>query len=141
MISPSRGARRNFEHLGNARGFGDQRVVASRLKILGHAAEHSLAVVLHRRDLAVHEPRGAHHFAAEHLHHRLMTQAHAEDRYASGERFESSAIETPASRGVPGPGEITRCVWLCRKAASTVMASLRCTSTSAPNIKKACTRL
>ena len=33
----------------------------------------------------MHEPRGPHHLAAEHLHHRLMTEADAEDRDASRE--------------------------------------------------------
>ena len=56
-----------------------------------------------RRHLAVHQPRGAHHLAAEHLDQRLMAETHAEYRNAPGEGFDH-AIDTPASRGVPGPG-------------------------------------
>ncbi len=37
------------------------------------------------------------------------------------------AIDTPACCGVPGPGEMHRCVGRHSRAASTVSASLRCT--------------
>ncbi len=50
-------------------------------------------------------------------------------------------IDTPASYGVPGPGEMHRCVGFSDFAWSTVMLSFRCTSTSAPSTMKACTRL
>ena len=42
-------------------------------------------------------------------------------------------METPASRGVPGPGEMTRWLGSSANASSTLIASLRCTSTEAPN--------
>src|ERR1700722_17510941 len=80
-----RGARRDLEHRGDALRFRDQRVIAASLKILSHAAEHALAVVPHRRDFAVHEPRCAHDAPAEHLDQRLMTEAYAEDWNASRE--------------------------------------------------------
>ena len=48
---------------------------------------------------------------------------------------------TPASYGVPGPGDMHRCVGASASACSTVISSLRRTSTSAPRIMKACTRL
>ena len=43
-----------------------------------------------------------------------------------------SGMEMPAVSGRPGPGEITTCVAPPRCTASTVIASLRCTSTDAP---------
>jgi hypothetical protein len=65
--------------------------------------------VLHRRDLAVHQPARPHHLAAEHLDDGLVAEAHAEHRDAPAKALDH-AIETPASRGVPGPGEMHRWV-------------------------------
>ena len=47
----------------------------------------------------------------------------------------------PESPGVPGPGEMHRCVGASASASSRSMRSLRCTRTSAPSTRKACTRL
>ena len=76
-------------------GVRDQRMIAAGLEVLRHAGIQALAVVLDGRHLAVHEPRGAHHLAAEHLHQGLMTETDAENRYASGERLESFAWRCP----------------------------------------------
>ena len=57
--------------------------------------------------LAVHQPRRAHDLPAEGRAHRLVAETDAEDRHASGRSAGSTSIETPASSGRPGPGEIT----------------------------------
>ena len=61
-----------------------QRVVAGRLERAVDAAEHAVALVDDRRHLAVHQRRRAHHRAAIGLADRLVAEADAEDRHASG---------------------------------------------------------
>ena len=52
-----------------------------------------------------------------------------------------TAIDTPASFGVHGPGEITMRCGASFSISSTVSASLRSTRTSAPSACRYCTRL
>src|SRR6202012_3335588 len=47
-------ARSDFQHGGNAGGLRDQRVISASLEILRHACIQPLAVMDHRRDLAMH---------------------------------------------------------------------------------------
>ncbi len=58
---------------------------------------------------------------------------------ADASRIRSS--ETPASSGVAGPGDITIASGGSESTASTVIASLRTTATSAPSAPNSCTRL
>ncbi len=51
-----------------------------------------------------------------------------------------TSTEMPASFGVQGPGEITIASTRFLASASTVISSLRCTSTVAPSAPSACTR-
>ena len=53
----------------------------------------------------------------------------------------SAASETPASSGVPGPGEITRCVGASAAMPAMSIASLRTVITSAPSSPRYWTRL
>src|SRR5712691_12805687 len=58
----------------------DQRVVSRGDERPRNAAEHTAAVVLDRRRLAVHWHARPHHRATEHGANRLMTEADAENR-------------------------------------------------------------
>src|ERR1019366_6529599 len=83
-----RRARGDLQHCRNARRVGNQGMIAAGLEFLRHTAEESLAVMRDRRGLTVHQPAGAHHFAAEYFDQGLVTQAYTEYRYAAGERFD-----------------------------------------------------
>ena len=50
---------------------------------------------------------GAHDVAAEACAEALVAEADAEDRAPAREARGSTSFEMPASRGVPGPGEMT----------------------------------
>src|ERR1022692_1269942 len=79
-----RGACADLEHGRKTRHFGDQGMIPAGGKLLFHALEQPLAVMAYRRDFAVHQAPRAHDFAAECLHHGLMTETHAENGHASG---------------------------------------------------------
>src|SRR6185312_15605211 len=64
---------------------GDQRMIATHFTGLRQAGEHRAAVMLNDGGLAMHAPSGAYHFAAEHLHDRLMSPADTQYRNAPGE--------------------------------------------------------
>ena len=51
----------------------------------GQAAEQAATVVLDRRGAPVHQSRRANHARAEHLAHRLMAEAHAQQRQLARE--------------------------------------------------------
>ena len=98
VISSTSGTRRPVDH---------QRVVAGGLERLGQAGEHAGAVVADQRRLAVHDLRGPHDLAAEDLADALVAEAHAEDGTAGRRSARMTSLDTPASSGVPGPGEIS----------------------------------
>ena len=81
-------------------------------------------MMMNRGSLAVHQFFRVHDFAAERLADRLMAETHAKDGIFP-EKRSISDTETPASFGVPGPGEIT--IWCgCSSAIwSSVISSLR----------------
>src|SRR5712692_9418732 len=62
-----------------------QRVVARRHKTIRYFPEYPVLVVTDARGLAVHHLPRAHHFPAESLPDRLVSQADAEDRHPAGE--------------------------------------------------------
>ena len=100
VTSRQSGTRRALDH---------QRVVARRLERVRQPGEHALAVVVDRRRLAVHDPRGAHDLAAEGLADGLVAQADAQDRDLARRSVLITSRLMPASFGVHGPGEITMC--------------------------------
>src|SRR5665213_1632289 len=78
-------ARRNLEIVREPFVRDDERVIARRKERLGDSRKQTLAVVLDRRRLAVHWHTRTNDLAAEHRAHRLMPEAHAEDRRRGAE--------------------------------------------------------
>ena len=69
-----------LEFFGQRVGLDHEAVVARGLKRIFEAGEERAAVVVDHVGLAVHEILGPHDLAAEGLAHRLMTEAHAQQR-------------------------------------------------------------
>ena len=101
-----RGPRGDLEAVGQRRALDDQRVVARRLERARQPREDARAVVLDRRGPPVHQPRRAHHLAAERLRRSPDGRGtrRAAGRLPANARISSSVM--PASSGVHGPGEI-----------------------------------
>jgi hypothetical protein len=72
----------HLERIREALGLGDQGMISTRRKILRQAREQAPAVVLHRRDFAMHQSTRTHDFAAECFDQGLMPETNAEDRHA-----------------------------------------------------------
>jgi len=106
----------------------DQGMVARGSEGIRQLAEDILAVVMDLARFAMKEFRSADDFAAERSANGLMAEAHTENRKFSGEALDQ-LHEMPASCGVQGPGEITMRSGFRRTISSTVILSLRCTST------------
>src|SRR5207249_644540 len=60
-------------------------MITAGVELLDDVFEDGFIVMLNLRRLAVKELWRPHHLPAEHLTNRLMTQAHAENRYLPGE--------------------------------------------------------
>jgi hypothetical protein len=71
----------------------------------------------------------------------LVPQAHTQDRQATHAKCRIAATEMPASAGEQGPGETTIRSGRRGAISSSVISSLRNTSTSAPSSPKYCTML
>ena len=67
------GPGRHLQTVGQALALGDQRMVAAHSHGLRRTGKHAPRVVLHGRDLAVHEAPGTHDFPAEHWKHLRTT--------------------------------------------------------------------
>src|SRR5260370_22646688 len=76
-----RGTRAYFESRWDRIGIDNQRMIAHRIERTRQPREDRVAVVNHRRRLAMHQPRCAHDLAAERLPDTLMTEADAENRH------------------------------------------------------------
>src|SRR5438445_818444 len=74
----------DFEAVRQRRFLDRQRVITGDRQRIGQAGEYTRALVIHGRELAVHDPAGADHAPAESLSDRLMAEAHAENRYLAG---------------------------------------------------------
>src|ERR1700687_5133235 len=74
------GARADFQNGRERIGIDDQRMIAHRVERTREASEDRIAIVNHRRSLAMHQARSAHNLAAEHLSDALMAEAAAENR-------------------------------------------------------------
>ena len=115
-------------------------MVAPGREVLRQAGEEAAAVVVDVRRLAVHELVRRADLAAEDVTIAWWPrQTPSNGTRPANARTISS--ETPASSGRPGPGETTRCVGSSRSASSTVISSLRRTTTSAPSSPNRCARL
>src|ERR1044071_4952607 len=120
------GLRRHGEAGRQALALDDERVVPGGHEFIRNPRENPAAIVTDVRHLAVHHASRAHHLATESLSNRLVPQAHAEERHASG---------------VPGPGESTTCDGPSAATSSTAIWSLRNTRTCAPSSPRYCARL
>src|SRR3984893_7269773 len=75
----------NFEFAGQAFSLHDEGVIARGHEVLRQFAKNGLAIVMDAAGFAVHQRRGAHHFAAEGVANGLMTETNSEDRNFAGE--------------------------------------------------------
>ena len=115
-------------------GLDHEAVVARRLERIVEAGEQPLAVVVDHVGLAVHEILGPDDRAAKGLAHRLMAEAHAQQRQLALRAAGSIRREMPASVGVHGPGEMITRSGLRSSSSSTVIWSLRKTWMSSSRI-------
>jgi len=130
----------DLEAIGQRLAFYNQRMVARRFEGIRQPREHPFAVVLDRRGLSMHEPRCADDVAPKHLPDALVAEADAEQRRFFAEPAVTSLL-MPASVRVQGPGEITMRSGFIAAISSSVISSLRFTTSSAPSSPKYWTRL
>src|SRR5213596_426809 len=138
ILRPVRAPRGDHEVLGERPGLDHQRVVPHAGHGTGDSLEQLVFFMDHLACLPVHEPVGSHHANASPIawwpRHTPRTGTFPASALTSGTRI-------PASPGVHGPGESTAAVGLSASACSTVSASLRYTTGSAPSSPNSWTRL
>ena len=117
-----------------------QRVVAGGLEAIGEPGEDALAPVADGARLPVHDPVGADDLAAEGLADGLVAEAHPEDGQAPGVAADDLHGDPRVLRRARAPARGARPAGLRAATSSTVRASLRTTSTSAPSSQRYCTR-
>ncbi len=89
MISPSAVHRGHFKiGVGPRFLLSDQRMVPRCVERVTHSGKQPFAVVVNRRNLAVHDPVVANHIAAEGVADALVPQTHAENGNGSAEAFQ-----------------------------------------------------
>src|SRR5713101_4671641 len=76
---------RHLKELWHRAALHHQRMIATGHEGRRQSLEHALAPVLHRRRLAMHNPRIANHPSAKGLSNRLMAQTNAEDWHLARE--------------------------------------------------------
>ncbi len=97
------GPGRHFKAGGQGFAAHGKRMVAGGPKRIGQAAKHPGVVVMHLRNLAVHQLLGMHHFAAKSLADGLMPEAHAQDGVASCKGLDERHRDAGLLRAT-GPG-------------------------------------
>jgi len=130
--------RRDLELVGD--GDRRERVVAAGLELFRQAVEDAAAVVTDGARLAVDQPLCRPDLAAEGLDDGLVPRQTPSVGTVGASRVTISTVK-PASRGRPGPGEMTSRLGASRTALSASIASFLITLTSQPSAPNRCARL
>lgn len=102
MITPIGRTGGDGQRIGQGVGINGQAVVAGGVERVGHTGENAGAVMIDRRDLAMHGHRRAHHPPPENLPDGLMAQTDAKDRHPA-RRLGNQVAADPGLIGGTGP--------------------------------------
>ena len=116
-----------------------ERMVASDAKRPGKSGEEAFSRMHDRGRLAVDRRFDTAEERAEPHRERLVAETHSEDRHAAESTLDELAGYARVC-GIPGPGEMTRCVNRRRRISPTGLSSLRTTSTREPQLSSRCAR-
>ncbi len=97
---------RDFQAIRQRHAIDDQGMIARRGKRRGEILENTFPLMMNRRGLAMHDTARFNDITAEHLADTLVSKANAQERILPL-NASITAMETPASFGVQGPGDIT----------------------------------